>query len=76
MTTSKRAVLGAGAWRTALAKALAEKGGEVVLWGRDAEAAQRINTDHENARYLPKARLVDEILVDTLPAELHAQFAY
>ncbi len=55
----KVAVLGAGAWGTALAKLLAEKesgsdgGRHVALWARRRELAQAIHTTHENARYLP-----------------------
>ncbi len=51
--TSKVAVLGAGAWGTALAFLLADKGDDVVLWSRRPELSQAINTAHENARYLP-----------------------
>lgn len=47
------AVLGAGAWGTALAAALARNGMPVVLWGRDAEAMQRMHAERVNARYLP-----------------------
>jgi glycerol-3-phosphate dehydrogenase (NAD(P)+) len=56
-------VLGSGAWGTALAKALAEKGGEVVLWGRSERDARDVNEKHENVHYLPKA---------TLPSNLRA----
>ena len=35
MQAGKVAVLGAGAWGTALAKVLAEKGDEVVVCGRE-----------------------------------------
>ena len=34
----KTAVIGAGAWGTALAKVVHLNGGEVCLWGRDADA--------------------------------------
>jgi glycerol-3-phosphate dehydrogenase (NAD(P)+) len=53
----KVAVLGAGAWGTALAQLLAGKGGEVVLWSRRRELCDAINATRENARYLPGARL-------------------
>ncbi len=55
--TSKVAVLGTGAWGTALAKVLAEKGDPVVLWSRRADLCVPINEEHENTRYLPGARL-------------------
>ena len=47
------AVLGAGAWGTALALLLARNGHRVRLWGRDAAAAARLAEDRENRRYLP-----------------------
>ena len=47
------AVLGAGAWGTALALLLARNGSRVSLWTRDAEAAGRLAHARENRRYLP-----------------------
>lgn len=46
------AVLGAGAWGTAIACALAPRHA-VRLWARDAAQAQRLQRERENARYLP-----------------------
>ncbi|MDR3394562.1 MAG: NAD(P)-dependent glycerol-3-phosphate dehydrogenase [Parasulfuritortus sp.] len=48
----KIAVLGAGAWGTALAVHLAD-GAEVWLWTRNPEHAQRMVRDGVNDRYLP-----------------------
>ncbi|MDF3035525.1 MAG: NAD(P)-dependent glycerol-3-phosphate dehydrogenase [Paucimonas sp.] len=45
-------ILGAGAWGTALAVALAGRH-RVTLWGRDAEAMRRAQTNRENALHLP-----------------------
>src|ERR1019366_7580828 len=59
--TMKVAVLGAGAWGTALALLLAEKGGEVLLWTRRRELCDAINAAHENVRYLPGARLPENV---------------
>jgi glycerol-3-phosphate dehydrogenase (NAD(P)+) len=50
-------VIGAGAWGTALAKHLAEKGLTVRLWAYEADVAQAINTKHENPMFLPGVTL-------------------
>jgi glycerol-3-phosphate dehydrogenase (NAD(P)+) len=50
------AVLGAGAWGTAIACHLAARAGrrhDVLLWARDAGQARAIDQARENARYLP-----------------------
>ena len=47
------AVLGAGAWGTALALLLARNGSPALLWTRDGEAAARLARERENRRYLP-----------------------
>jgi glycerol-3-phosphate dehydrogenase (NAD(P)+) len=51
------AVLGGGAWGTALAQALAAAGTPVRLWARDAAAVAEIGQRHANARYLPGVAL-------------------
>ncbi|MDR0389437.1 MAG: NAD(P)-dependent glycerol-3-phosphate dehydrogenase [Spirochaetaceae bacterium] len=50
--SAKTAVLGAGAWGTAVAKVIAEKGNEVDLWAYEEATAEEINTKHINSRYL------------------------
>ena len=47
------AVLGGGAWGTALALAAQRAGCRVTLWMRDAEQAAAINETGENSAYLP-----------------------
>jgi glycerol-3-phosphate dehydrogenase (NAD(P)+) len=47
------AVLGAGAWGTALANAAARPGREVLLWARDTEHVAELARDRENRRRLP-----------------------
>jgi glycerol-3-phosphate dehydrogenase (NAD(P)+) len=60
------AVLGAGAWGTALAVALSGSN-KVTLWCRDAEKARALRADNENKRYLPGVSLGDAIrVVDVL----------
>jgi glycerol-3-phosphate dehydrogenase (NAD(P)+) len=46
------AVMGAGAWGTALAKVLADAGNDVTLWSRRRELADEINNTHRNPEYL------------------------
>ena len=58
----KAAVLGAGAWGTALAKLLAEKEAHVALWGRRPELCHAIATARENAHYLPGVELPENLL--------------
>jgi glycerol-3-phosphate dehydrogenase (NAD(P)+) len=55
-------VLGAGAWGTALAAALAPRH-PVVLWARDAEQAAQMTSTRCNARYLPNASLPRELSI-------------
>ena len=54
---SRYAVLGAGAWGTALADLLARNGHEVALWAFEADVVAGINERHENARFLGGAPL-------------------
>lgn len=54
---AKVGVIGAGAWGTALAQALAGDGSEVLLWAREAALVDEINRDHRNGTYLPSAAL-------------------
>ncbi len=47
------AVLGAGAWGTALAQVAAAAGREVTLWAREPEVVEGVNTARENPLFLP-----------------------
>src|SRR6202521_826981 len=53
------AILGAGAWGTALAVHLARASGAaaVKLWARDARQSSAVEASRENARYLPGVKL-------------------
>jgi len=51
------AVMGAGAWGTALAKVLADAGNGVTLWTRRPELAAEINDTHRNTAYLGDTEL-------------------
>jgi len=47
------AVIGGGAWGTALAMLAARAGAKVVLWARDPAIVAAINQRHQNPAYLP-----------------------
>lgn len=47
------AVVGGGAWGTALGDQLARGGHAVVLWARETDVAQELNERHQNPRFLP-----------------------
>jgi glycerol-3-phosphate dehydrogenase (NAD(P)+) len=55
------AVLGGGAWGTALAVTAARAGRDVVLWARDGATVAAINERSENPRHLPGLTLRPEI---------------
>ena len=50
-------VLGAGAWGTAIAKVVAEKEKDVVIWSYETEVRDDINKKRRNSRYLPDVEL-------------------
>lgn len=50
-------VIGGGAWGTALAQVYARAGRETLLWAREAEVVDSINTTHENTPFLPGVKL-------------------
>jgi glycerol-3-phosphate dehydrogenase (NAD(P)+) len=55
------AVIGAGAWGTALALVAARAGRRVVLWAREAEVLAAIRTAGENTPFLPGTPLPQSI---------------
>jgi glycerol-3-phosphate dehydrogenase (NAD(P)+) len=54
-------IIGAGAWGTALAQALASDGSAVTIWAREPELVAEINTSHTNSLFLPSARLAQTV---------------
>ena len=58
------AVVGAGAWGTALADLLAKNGHEVTLWAYEADVVQSINGQHENVRFLGGHALSPKLRAD------------
>ena len=72
MTGNRIAVLGGGAWGTALAIAARRAGHEVRLWARDAATVGAIRSGRENVRYLPGIKVDPEILAtDNAPEALY-----
>ena len=59
------AVIGAGAWGSALACVARRAGNETILWARDPALAAAINESRENARYLPGIPLTDGVTATT-----------
>lgn len=51
------AVIGGGAWGTAIADRLARNGHDTLLWAREVDVVESINTSHENTRFLSGATL-------------------
>ena len=54
-------VVAAGAWGTALAKLLAEKGVPTRIWAHEPEVVASINTERENAVFLAGVRLPESL---------------
>ncbi len=59
--TKNIAVLGAGAWGTALASVMARSGHKTTLWGRDETVLTHIADHQENSKYLPGIKLPHQL---------------
>ncbi len=59
------AVIGAGAWGTALAALLAANGHSARLWGRDAEQMALLATTASSPRYLPGVVLPRSLVISS-----------
>jgi glycerol-3-phosphate dehydrogenase (NAD(P)+) len=55
------AVIGGGAWGTALAQTARRAGRDVMLWAREDEVVAAINRDHVNPLFLPGIALEPDI---------------
>ena len=62
---SKVCVLGAGAWGTTLAQVLVDAGQDVLVWGRNHQVVEEINTSHTNNKFLPGVNLPAKIKATT-----------
>jgi len=49
---TRAAVVGGGAWGTALSDLLARSGHDVVLWAREPDVVEHVNATHANPRFL------------------------
>ena len=56
------AVIGAGAWGTALANVLAANGHRVALWAREPDVVDAVNHTRENRRFLPGVCVADGVV--------------
>jgi glycerol-3-phosphate dehydrogenase (NAD(P)+) len=69
---AKIALLGAGAWGTAVAKIIAEKGEDTLIWCHNPAGAADINGEHRNHRRLPGVELPRNLRATTDIAEAAA----
>ena len=62
----KIAVLGGGAFGTALAIALSKDGSDVALWSRDREDAERMQGTRQSGKALPGLELPESLVCQGL----------
>lgn len=58
-------VIGAGAWGSGLAQAIARGGHKVQVWAMESDVVESINNEHENKRYLPGYPLSENLTAST-----------
>ncbi len=58
-------IIGAGAWGSAIAQAIAVKGIDVELWSFEKDVEESINVRHTNERYLPGFTLSNHVTATT-----------
>ncbi|MBN2370681.1 MAG: NAD(P)-dependent glycerol-3-phosphate dehydrogenase [Vicinamibacteria bacterium] len=63
------AVIGGGAWGTALAAHMTKAGHDVRLWAFEREIVERINREHRNTFYLPDIDLPPKLVAMHVVAE-------
>ncbi|MBN2441358.1 MAG: NAD(P)-dependent glycerol-3-phosphate dehydrogenase [Spirochaetales bacterium] len=72
--SEKITIIGAGAWGTAIAKVIADKGYNVTLWCFEKEVAEEINTHHINSKYLIGVSLPEKLTAITdLEKAIHSK---
>jgi glycerol-3-phosphate dehydrogenase (NAD(P)+) len=71
----KLSVFGGGSWGTAMAHQLAGRGQEVLLWARESEVAEGINSEHRNPLFLSDMEVEPRVRAgnDLRTAAAHAE---
>ncbi|HBH43719.1 MAG TPA: glycerol-3-phosphate dehydrogenase, partial [Hyphomonas atlantica] len=64
-------VIGGGAWGTAIAQMLTRADQDVLIWCREPEISDAINTRHENTGFLPGVALNPALKATSDLADLH-----
>ena len=70
MTIERLAVIGGGAWGTALAQVVAKGGRDTLLWAREPEVVEAVNSAHENPVFLAGQKLEPAIRATADLAEI------
>ena len=76
MSVERLAVIGGGAWGTALAQVVASGGRDTLLWAREPEVVDAVNSNHENPVFLAGQKLDPAIRATADLAELEAADAW
>ena len=76
MTIEKLAVIGGGAWGTALAQVAAHGGRETLLWAMEDDVVTAVNRIHENPVYLKGIKLEPAIRATSNFSELASADAW
>ena len=76
MTIEKLAVVGGGAWGTALAQVAAARGRETLLWAMEDDVVSAINKIHENPVFLKGLKLSSSIRATTNFSDLKSADAW
>lgn len=73
MEPKKVGVIGAGAWGTGLAQALARGGHKVQIWAREVDVVNGINNEHENKPFLKGFKLSENLTASNDIKEVSAE---
>tara|TARA_R110002126_G_scaffold28337_7_gene94196 strand:+ start:3902 stop:4933 length:1032 start_codon:yes stop_codon:yes gene_type:complete len=66
-TSKRKLVIGDGSWGTSLALLLARNGHPTVMWSRNPERAELLNTSRTNEKYLPGIEFPDNLEISADP---------